>query len=184
MAFATRLYLRQCGVTFLELLVAIAILGILAAIAAPYYGNYIERQRWQGATEALLGKVQQAKRAAISNNKTIFLIAQGTGSTDWCVTFSEVSTAGAGCSAAYVTSSLANPSLILASADYPTVQLDSSLALTTPDDVVLSFEMPGLRIDSAHELILSTSIARTKISVTPPMSLTVTCADGSKYPGC
>lgn len=59
------------GVTLIEALIVIAIVGILAGLAVPNLSDYFTNQRVKGAAENLYGALQNAKFEAAKSNKTI-----------------------------------------------------------------------------------------------------------------
>jgi type IV fimbrial biogenesis protein FimT len=59
------------GVTGIELMVVLAIIGILAAMAAPSFNSTIERQRVIKPAQALLADLRWARGEAIKRNKKI-----------------------------------------------------------------------------------------------------------------
>jgi type IV fimbrial biogenesis protein FimT len=60
--------------TLIELLTVIAIIGLLAAIAAPTLKNFRKGDATFAATQQLLGAVAQARQLAISQRTTVYLV--------------------------------------------------------------------------------------------------------------
>ena len=58
---------RQGGFSLIELMIVVAIVGILAAIAYPSYGEYVKKTRRADAHLALLSGVQAMERCRSTN---------------------------------------------------------------------------------------------------------------------
>ncbi|WP_024327736.1 Tfp pilus assembly protein FimT/FimU [Thioalkalivibrio sp. AKL19] len=76
------------GITAIELMVALGVLAILAMLAAPSFGQMLERQRVIGATNSLLNAMHLARSEAIKRNERVTLCPSSDGETcredgDW-----------------------------------------------------------------------------------------------------
>jgi len=63
----------QKALTLIEVMISIALLGILLGIAVPSYQQMIVRNRLKGATESLYADLQFARSEAIKRNQEMFV---------------------------------------------------------------------------------------------------------------
>ena len=59
---ATQVNYRERGYTFIEIMIAVTVVGILAALALPSYGNYVRDARRADGHLALLQEAQTLER--------------------------------------------------------------------------------------------------------------------------
>ena len=76
------------GFSLAEILVAIAILGLLMALGMPSYMTWIQNTQIRTAAEAILAGLQTAKNEAIRRNAAIqFKLVNGTANSKWAINF-------------------------------------------------------------------------------------------------
>jgi type IV fimbrial biogenesis protein FimT len=73
---------KIAGFTLVEVMIVIAIIGIIAAMAVPSYQDMIERNRLKQAAEGLKSDMQYARSEAIKRSNDLRVTLTGT--TSWC----------------------------------------------------------------------------------------------------
>lgn len=66
---------RQSGVTLLELMIAIAVLGVLLTVAVPGFNQLVLNNRQVAATNEFVGGIQLARSTAITRNSRVTICA-------------------------------------------------------------------------------------------------------------
>jgi type IV fimbrial biogenesis protein FimT len=72
---------RAAGFTVIELMIAVLVLGVLLAMAAPNFNDATLSARLNGFAGSLVGSAQVARSEAIKRNSNITLCASANGST-------------------------------------------------------------------------------------------------------
>lgn len=79
------------GFTLVELMIAVAVLAILMAIAAPSFNNFFDKYRVKRAADTFSSFLINSKSEAIKRNKSVRTVITGTGAT-WCAGMTENAT--------------------------------------------------------------------------------------------
>lgn len=61
------------GFSLLEILIAVTVMGILAALVGPNVADYVQRTKLDGAAQQLLGDLERARTEAIKRNSAVTL---------------------------------------------------------------------------------------------------------------
>jgi type IV fimbrial biogenesis protein FimT len=77
---------KQLGVSLVELMIIVAIIGILAAVGAPSYREWIENSKIRNGASSILNGIQKARASAVLNNAQVrFVLGANSAWTVGCV---------------------------------------------------------------------------------------------------
>lgn len=77
---------HQSGFTLIELMLTLAVLGILTTLAVPSFSSYIANQRVKAAAYDLLATLNYARSEAIKRNDTVTVTSNASGwSEGWAI---------------------------------------------------------------------------------------------------
>ena len=71
--------MNERGFSMAELLVAVSVLGIVAALGYPYVATYLQSARLRGAAQEVATIVNGARQLAIARNTNVCVTVSGTG---------------------------------------------------------------------------------------------------------
>ena len=111
---------KQTGLTLIELMIAIVILAIVMAIAAPSMLEFRERKQLRGAAEALYSNLYYARSEALKKNSNIFVNFSAGNDGAWCVGLDD--TAACNCNTAN-DCQIDAADKVVDGADYPAVDM-------------------------------------------------------------
>lgn len=83
---------RRGGFTLVEIMVALAIIAMVMALAAPSMLTWIQNTQLRNAAESILGGIKQARYEAVNRNTTVAFELQDPNSTQWHVCLYDVTT--------------------------------------------------------------------------------------------
>jgi len=116
--------LKNVGFTLVETLIVVAIIGVLAAMAAPSFSEQMKQQRVEGAAEGLVAALQNAKAEAIKRNATVGIVfTPATIDTDlgtWCYGMTPAGAATCDCT----TSGSCASGSVVASSDFKNITVN------------------------------------------------------------
>jgi type IV fimbrial biogenesis protein FimT len=76
---------RELGFNLIEIMVVIAVIGIMTTLGMPAFTDWINNTKIRTATEGIVNGVQLARTEAVRQNLSVQFVLGGTSSSDWTV---------------------------------------------------------------------------------------------------
>lgn len=175
---------RHSGFTLIELLVTLAVAAVLAGLAVPTMGRFVDNARLRSAGEALAQQLQFARNHALSYQQPVyFSVSVSPG--QWCYGWSDSVDCDCNASAsatAVCSTQGGNQSLIhrQLSTAFPAVQLS-----TKDSGTLRSIRFSPIRgTASADSLSLRNAAGELRIIVSPLGRIRICSIDNPGYPSC
>ncbi|MEN8762927.1 MAG: GspH/FimT family pseudopilin [Thiogranum sp.] len=175
---------RHSGFTLLELLVTLALVGLLAGLAVPAMGRLLDTARLRSATEALAQELQQARNHALTHQHSVYF-SLSVAADRWCYGWSELAacdcTAGDSEATACRTDG-ENPQRVhrRLSSEFPSVELN-----TAQRAVSRTLHFSPLRgTASADSFALRNGAGELRVIVSPLGRVRVCSTGGRRHRAC
>jgi type II secretion system protein H len=172
------------GFTLLELLVTLALVGLLAGLAMPAMGRLLDTARLRAATEAFSQELQQARNHALTHQQSVYF-SLSVAVDRWCFGWSELAAcdckAGDSETTACRTGSDSQQRVHRRlSTDFPSVELNITRRAASR---TLHFS-PVRGTASADSFALRNGAGEHRVIVSPLGRVRTCSTDGRGYPAC
>ncbi|MBE9610442.1 GspH/FimT family pseudopilin [Chitinilyticum piscinae] len=100
---------RQTGFTLIELMLVVALIGIILAIAVPNFTEWYQRKKLEGIANDFAALIQNARIEAVRRNSSTFLITTRSNDSSWslrAVTSTTCAEGSASCELSRITPAL------------------------------------------------------------------------------
>ncbi|WP_420599887.1 GspH/FimT family pseudopilin [Neptuniibacter sp.] len=116
---------RESGLTLIELLITVIILGIVAAYGVPNMTGFFEKQRVSGAAHTFLSDVQFARAESIKQNQEVYIyVDEGA----WCYGLDDDTSTACSCSATPANCTINGNVHVVSGTDFPNVAASESIS--------------------------------------------------------
>lgn len=160
-----------CGFSLVEAMVVVSVIAILATLAVPAFGEFIDRQRLKGAAETLQIDLQFARSEAVRRNAfTTVTFATGEG---WCYAIGTVANRTAATTCTCATPAHASCIKVVdggsTARDYAGIRLSSATAFRFEPTTGRTLKADGSNADAPFAATVRSSLsgkaARTSVNL-------------------
>lgn len=162
------------GMTLIELMIVVAIMGIIAALAVPKFKDLITKNRVKTIAESLYTDLQYARSLAITSNKTVYVSFTRTSATDWCYGVQSTTV----CNCATEVCGIREGS----SSDYNNIEMENDVSSLVGSNIGYS-PLRGTASPNGYISFVNTSDSTQKLRVTVSLlgSINICNPSGSTY---
>jgi type IV fimbrial biogenesis protein FimT len=140
----------QRGLSLLEMMVAVGIVAIIAASAAPSMAALLEQRRLEGAAAELAGDLQSARSMAVARNQVVRVsLKTSSAESASCYLIHTGEASNCSCNAEWATATCTKPA-----------QLIKASFIKDRGDLVLKASTPSMRFDPLHGTVTPTATWR------------------------
>ena len=153
---------KQHGFTIIELMTVVALIGIMAALATPYFASILEGRRLVGSADTLYSALQYARSESIKQNSDVQVY---TDTAAWCIGIDDAA-GGLNCDCTVPASCTVGGAIKV----YDVNQF-TGIDFTNATANTVTFETPNALPDTASNYTFTSSAGQTRTVVLNALGL-------------